>query len=103
MKTLGAVLLLVLFSLGANATGYSENMFVAQKKLNVKKEASTKSQTVLSEQHTPTGIQFGHSEPREDKEEESLFKRGSEKAATLAQYIARVFVFFVWLGDFLRG
>jgi hypothetical protein len=103
MKAIGFVLLLVLFSLGANATGYSENMFVAQKKLNVKKEAPTKSQTVVQEQHMSTGIQLGDAEPKEEKEEGGLFKRGSEKAATLAQYIAKVFVLFVWLGDFLKG
>lgn len=39
MKVFKILFVLFLFSLQANATGYAHNMFVAQKKLNNKKEA----------------------------------------------------------------
>jgi hypothetical protein len=38
MKTLKVVLILILFSIQAGATGYSHNMFVAHKKLQAGKE-----------------------------------------------------------------
>ncbi|WP_407425958.1 hypothetical protein [Arcticibacter sp.] len=39
MKTVKLITLLVLFSMHAGATGYSQNMFVAHKKLQARKES----------------------------------------------------------------
>lgn len=48
MKTIKLFILLVLFSLQAEASGYSHNMFVAHKKLQAVKECSNPNEKIIA-------------------------------------------------------
>ena len=105
MKTISIALLVFLYSLGASASGYSENIFVAQQKLNVKKELSTTlplHRTSVYQQSTTEALtKKAEHQDEKDNDDDNLLTRGSHRAASIAQYIAKLFLVIARIGQFL--
>lgn len=57
MKTIQLFILLVLFSLQAEASGYSHNMFVAHKKLQTVKECSNPNERIIAKKSKTSKVQ----------------------------------------------
>ena len=88
MKALKIVLVLMIVSLQADATGYSHNMLVAQKMLKSKKVTS-KSQAVPIHRSTQASVvESGPCNTRKSADEEVALKPESS-AASFSHYVGR--------------
>lgn len=101
MKALKLLIVLLLVSWQANATGFSHNMLVAQKMLNTKQQSvCVKNQPMSSPLQlvSRTTIVKPDMNPATESAEEEILLKPEATAASLSQHIARWVVRIVTVG-----